>query len=192
MAKALPLATDPNPIYGGSHLFTEQLGATGQVGDPINITGSCGLDPAERHRAYPVVALATDKLKAGTGTLGLSGMRSCKHATPPGPGYDDVLSVHVTGMNYGTHMFGVVQMYFEGDSVLPGSGLTPGPTTLWGDPIVIDGAMLARNTLELTGQVPCTIAGKEFRCSAELFGLDFTPGLVITPLRQTPVMTIEH
>ncbi len=191
-----PLATDP--AFPPSELISEKLGlltVAGEGGDPDNVTGTCGGDPIERYRIYPVVAVATDKLKAGAGTLGFSGLRTCNHPPPSGStsdttSPDDFLHLQITGMDFGQHMFGIVQLYTESDAVDPGS--TPGPSTPWGSPILIDGAAQLRNTIELTCPLSCAILGKSFRCSAELIALDFNPGLVVTPLRSSCVLSIEH
>lgn len=189
---AVPMMTDSN--FGTSQTFTEKLGfrtPETHEGDPTNVTGTCGGDPDERYRLGPVVAIATDQQKRGGGKLGLSMMRTCPHATLGGAPTDvhDTLNMQITGMDYAPHMFGVIQIYSESASVPSGP---PGPSTAWGDPLLVDSAATLLNAINLSGPIACALQDKQLRFSAMMYGVDFTPGLVITPMRESWVLSMQQ
>lgn len=187
-----PLMTDP--AHGATARVSDKLGlrprpATG-TGEPDNVGSTCGGDPREPFVVGPIMGIATSQNRQGGGTLGLTMVRESAidddlDSTEP---MQDVLHVQVTGLGHEPHALGFVGLFLEGPAVPP--WVTPAAPVLIGDPIWIDTASEARNSLDVAFPIPADNGTTPMRVSAQLFGVDFTPSITVVPLRESWVLAI--
>lgn len=154
-------------------------GSTPSTGTPDNVNSACIGDPFDLMALSRRMGTATDDMRQGAGEFGFTAVRH----SPPNSGVDEI-HIQVTGFDLHGYMFGFVWLQLEGPA---GSNTPPVPL---GDPILIDLASLQRNALDLVIPVTRTFGPTPLRFSAQLWGANPGNPPVVTPLRESWVLSV--